>query len=93
MWLLLGDSPLSESRYARSEATRCVAAITLHIFMCGVNAIRVLARVGHGKHASALVLQLEVLVLELLAVDGLAASAIITHIPPYWPRNAWPLTE
>jgi hypothetical protein len=40
-----------------------------------LRAVRVLARVGHGQQAGAGVLELEVLVLELLAVDGLTAGA------------------
>jgi len=39
-------------------------------------AVRVLASVGHGEHARARVLQLEVLVSKLSAVDGLAARAV-----------------
>ena len=38
-------------------------------------AVGVLAGVGHGQPAHAVVLQLEVLVGELLAVDGAAAGA------------------
>jgi hypothetical protein len=41
----------------------------------GVN-VRVGAGVGHGEDTGAGVLELEVLVLELLAVDGLATSAL-----------------
>ena len=39
-----------------------------------LRSIRVLAGVGHTKHASLAVLQLEVLIREFLAVDGLSAS-------------------
>ena len=48
------------------------------------------AGVGHGKDARAGVLQLEVLILELHSVDGLAASAVpggevsaLRNIPNY----------
>jgi hypothetical protein len=40
--------------------------------------IRSGAGVGHGKDTGASVLQLEVLILELLAVDGLSTSALWT---------------
>lgn len=43
----------------------------------GSKAVRVGAGVGHGENTGTGVLQLEVLVGELLAVDGLAASAIV----------------
>jgi hypothetical protein len=39
--------------------------------------VRVGAGVGHGEDTGASVPQLEVLVLELLAVDGLATSALL----------------
>ena len=49
------------------------------------------AGVGHGKDARAGVLQLEVLILELHSVDGLAASAVpggevsaLRNIPNYY---------
>ncbi len=38
--------------------------------------LRVGAGVGHGQQTGAVVLQLEVLIGKLLAVDGLAASAL-----------------
>lgn len=38
--------------------------------------VRVLAGIGHGQETGLGVLQLEVLVLELLAVDGLATGAL-----------------
>jgi hypothetical protein len=38
--------------------------------------LRVGAGVGHGQKEGLVVLQLEVLVAELLAIDGLAASAL-----------------
>jgi hypothetical protein len=38
--------------------------------------LRVGASVGHGQQTGAVVLQLEVLIGKLLAVDGLAASAL-----------------
>jgi hypothetical protein len=41
-----------------------------------LRAVGVGARVGHGQQAGAGVLQLEILVGELLAVDGFAASAV-----------------
>jgi hypothetical protein len=50
----------------------------------GENNVRVLAGVGHGQETWLGVLQLEVLVLELLAIDGLAARALqpshVSHI-------------
>ena len=39
-----------------------------------LRSIRVLAGVGHTEHTSLAVLQLEVLIRKLLAVDGLSAS-------------------
>lgn len=38
--------------------------------------VGVLASVGHGKHARPGVLELEVLVIKLIAIDGLAAGAV-----------------
>jgi hypothetical protein len=42
----------------------------------GVGDVRVGTSVGHGEEAGASVLQLEVLIGELLTVDGLAAGAL-----------------
>merc|ERR1712014_217371 len=39
-------------------------------------AVGILASIGHGKKASALVLELEVFVRELRTIDGLAASTV-----------------
>jgi hypothetical protein len=43
-----------------------------------VNYVRSGTSVGHGEDTGASVLQVEVLVLELLAVDGLATSALLS---------------
>ena len=42
-----------------------------------LGAVRARAGVGHREHAGARVAELEVLVGELLAVDGLAARAVV----------------
>lgn len=42
--------------------------------------LRVGAGVGHGKDTRALVATLEVLISELLTVDGLATSALIKNV-------------
>ena len=39
--------------------------------------LRVGTSVGHGEDAGAVVLELEVLILELVAVDGLSSSAVV----------------
>merc|ERR1712117_576423 len=41
--------------------------------------VRIGAGVGHGENALSGVIQLEVLVLELLAIDGLSASAVMVR--------------
>ena len=41
-----------------------------------LGAVSIWAGIGHGEKARFGVLELEVLILELLAVDGLAASAL-----------------
>jgi hypothetical protein len=45
--------------------------------MGGCRDLRVGAGVGHGEEEGTAVLQLEVLIAELLAVDGLATSALV----------------
>ena len=45
--------------------------------MAGCRDLRVGAGVGHGEEEGAVVRQLEVLVGELLAVDGLATSSLL----------------
>ena len=47
-----------------------------------LRAVGVLASIGHGQPAGALVLQSEVLVLELVAVDGLPTSPSNTNVKP-----------
>lgn len=51
----------------------------MFFFVCGeeLRDIRVGTSIGHGEHARAFVGALEVLIGELLAVDGLATSALL----------------
>jgi len=42
-----------------------------------LGAVGVGTSVGHGEDAGAVVLELEVLILELVAVDGLSSSAVV----------------
>ena len=41
-----------------------------------LRSVGVLASIGHGQPPTAIVLQLEVLIIKLVAVDGFAASAV-----------------
>ena len=51
----------------------------LHRAQEELRAVRVRARVRHGEHAGAGVLELEVFIRKLLAVDGLAARAVVVR--------------